>query len=75
MVLSSGIYTATLSSLVVGFVMIAIVVSARRYGVDPDNIAAPLTATLSDFITLIMLVNFPLIVLSGEQKRSKQLVF
>uniref|UniRef100_A0A0R3RXF4 MgtE domain-containing protein n=1 Tax=Elaeophora elaphi TaxID=1147741 RepID=A0A0R3RXF4_9BILA len=55
-VLSSGICTASLSSLVVGFVMIAIVVSSRRCGVDPDNIAAPLIATLSDFITLIMLI-------------------
>ncbi|CAG9535578.1 unnamed protein product [Cercopithifilaria johnstoni] len=55
-VLSSGIYAASLSSFIVGFVMIAIVVSSRRYGVDPDNIAAPLTATFSDFITLIMLI-------------------
>uniref|UniRef100_A0A1I7VDQ7 MgtE domain-containing protein n=1 Tax=Loa loa TaxID=7209 RepID=A0A1I7VDQ7_LOALO len=54
-VLSSGIYTASLSSFFVGFLMITIVVSTRRYGIDPDNIAAPLTATSSDFITLIML--------------------
>ncbi|VDK66270.1 unnamed protein product [Onchocerca ochengi] len=55
-ILSSSIYTAFLSSLIIGFVMIAIVVSTRRYGIDPDNITAPLTATLSDFITLIMLI-------------------
>lgn len=56
--ISSGIYTASLSSFVIGFAMIVIVVSCRRCGVDPDNIAAPLTATFSDFITLIMLVSF-----------------
>ncbi|KAL3984551.1 Divalent cation transporter family protein [Acanthocheilonema viteae] len=55
-VLSSGVYAASLSSFVVGFVMIAIVVFSRRYGADPDNIAAPLTATFSDFVTLIMLI-------------------
>ncbi|VDK82083.1 unnamed protein product [Litomosoides sigmodontis] len=55
-VISSGVYTASLSSFVIGFAMIAIVTSSRRYGVDPDNIAAPLTATFSDFITLVVLI-------------------
>ncbi|KAK6107978.1 Divalent cation transporter family protein [Brugia pahangi] len=61
-ILSSGIYTASLSSFVVGFVMIAIVVSSRRYGIDPDNIAAPLIATFSDFVTLIMLIGIGMLV-------------
>uniref|UniRef100_A0A1I8EF13 SLC41A/MgtE integral membrane domain-containing protein n=1 Tax=Wuchereria bancrofti TaxID=6293 RepID=A0A1I8EF13_WUCBA len=62
-ILSSGIYTASLSSFVVGFVMIAIVVSSYRYGIDPDNIAAPLIATFSDFITLIMLIGVGMLML------------
>uniref|UniRef100_A0A915PRC0 SLC41A/MgtE integral membrane domain-containing protein n=1 Tax=Setaria digitata TaxID=48799 RepID=A0A915PRC0_9BILA len=60
----SGVYTATLSSFVIGFIMIGIVVSTRRYGIDPDNITAPLTATLSDFITLIMLIGVGMLVVT-----------
>ncbi|EFO17183.2 hypothetical protein LOAG_11318 [Loa loa] len=63
-VLSSGIYTASLSSFFVGFLMITIVVSTRRYGIDPDNIAAPLTATSSDFITLIMLIGIGMLMVN-----------
>ncbi|KAM3717745.1 Solute carrier family 41 member [Dirofilaria immitis] len=61
-ILSSSIYAASLSSLIIGFVMITIVVSSRRYGIDPDNIAAPITATLTDFITLIMLIGIGMLV-------------
>ncbi|VDK27293.1 unnamed protein product [Gongylonema pulchrum] len=55
-VFASGIYAAALSSLVVGTMMVVLVVITRRYDIDPDNIAAPITATFSDFITLLALI-------------------
>lgn len=35
--------------------MICIVVGARRFGVNPDNIATPIAASLGDLITLSIL--------------------
>lgn len=53
---SSSITSASLASLVLSLLMIAIVVCASRRGVDPDNISAPIAGTLGDFCTLSIVV-------------------
>lgn len=53
---SSSITSASLASLLLSLLMIAIVVCASRRGVDPDNISAPIAGTLGDFCTLSIVV-------------------
>ena len=53
---SSSITAASIASLVLSCLMIAIVVAASRRGVDPDNITAPIAGTLGDFCTLSIVV-------------------
>lgn len=52
---TSSIITAFLAALALGILMICIVVGARRFGVNPDNIATPIAASLGDLITLSIL--------------------
>lgn len=49
---ASAIAAASLASLVLSCLMIAIVICASRAGIDPDNITAPLAGMLGDFVTL-----------------------
>ncbi|XP_051010864.1 solute carrier family 41 member 3 isoform X2 [Acomys russatus] len=52
---TSSVITAFLAALALGILMICIVVSARKFGVNPDNIATPIAASLGDLITLSIL--------------------
>ena len=42
---------------IVGIVMIIVVVSSSRFGVNPDNVATPIAASLGDLVTLFLLAN------------------
>ncbi|KAM4820967.1 solute carrier family 41 member 3 isoform 2-T2 [Thomomys bottae] len=52
---ASSAVTAFLAALALGLLMVCIVVGARRLGVNPDNIATPIAASLGDLITLSIL--------------------
>ncbi|KAJ1560722.1 hypothetical protein HK405_006178 [Cladochytrium tenue] len=54
LVVSVSVITSSLSSLVSGIAMCAIVAACRGCGVDPDNIATPMAASLGDLITLLI---------------------
>ncbi|XP_064489079.1 solute carrier family 41 member 1-like [Ornithodoros turicata] len=55
LIVSTSTITASLASLVLGGVMIAVVVSSKRCGVNPDNVAIPIAASLGDITTLGLL--------------------
>ncbi|XP_010606357.1 solute carrier family 41 member 3 isoform X2 [Fukomys damarensis] len=52
---ASSILTAFLAAFALGMLMVCIVVGARKLGVNPDNIATPIAASLGDLITLSIL--------------------
>ncbi|XP_070216167.1 solute carrier family 41 member 3 isoform X1 [Bos mutus] len=52
---ASSVLTASLAACALGTVMVCIVVGARKLGVNPDNIATPIAASLGDLITLSLL--------------------
>ncbi|KAM6214831.1 solute carrier family 41 member 3 isoform 2-T2 [Rhynchocyon petersi] len=52
---ASSVLTAFLAALALGMLMVCIVIGARKLGVNPDNIATPIAASLGDLITLSIL--------------------
>ncbi|XP_063116282.1 solute carrier family 41 member 3 isoform X4 [Cavia porcellus] len=52
---ASSVLTAFLAAFALGMLMVCIVVGARKVGVNPDNIATPIAASLGDLITLSIL--------------------
>ncbi|OBS80592.1 hypothetical protein A6R68_21205 [Neotoma lepida] len=52
---TSSVITAFLAALALGILMVCIVIGARKFGVNPDNIATPIAASLGDLITLSIL--------------------
>ncbi|XP_043833586.1 solute carrier family 41 member 3 [Dromiciops gliroides] len=52
---ASSVITAFMAALFLGIVMICVVLGARKFGVNPDNIATPIAAMLGDVITLCIL--------------------
>jgi len=54
---SSAIATASIASFVLGVVMVVVVVLSRKCGCNPDNIAAPVAASLGDLTTLLLLAS------------------
>lgn len=52
---ASSVVTAFLAAFVLGMLMVCIVIGARKLGVNPDNIATPIAASLGDLITLSIL--------------------
>ncbi|XP_048346282.1 solute carrier family 41 member 3 isoform X2 [Sphaerodactylus townsendi] len=55
MLCASSVTTAFIAALSLGLVMIAVVVGARKVGINPDNVATPIAASLGDLITLSLL--------------------
>ncbi|XP_054641335.1 solute carrier family 41 member 1-like [Dunckerocampus dactyliophorus] len=51
----SSVTTAFIAALSLGLVMVAVIVGSRRVGINPDNIATPIAASLGDLITLSLL--------------------
>lgn len=41
--------------LVSGLVMVAVIIGSRKVGINPDNVATPIAASLGDLITLSLL--------------------
>ncbi|TDL20219.1 hypothetical protein BD410DRAFT_791329 [Rickenella mellea] len=55
LVASTAMCSASLSSLLLGSFMCALVVLCRRFKLNPDNIAPPIASCLGDLITLCLL--------------------
>ncbi|WWD07605.1 hypothetical protein V865_005706 [Kwoniella europaea PYCC6329] len=55
MVLATGMGAAGISSAVLGSFMSSLIVLARWWGADPDNITPPVAACLGDLLTLFVL--------------------
>eukprot|EP00416_Gambierdiscus_australes_P041556 CAMPEP_0171100682 /NCGR_PEP_ID=MMETSP0766_2-20121228/53103_1 /TAXON_ID=439317 /ORGANISM="Gambierdiscus australes, Strain CAWD 149" /LENGTH=490 /DNA_ID=CAMNT_0011560553 /DNA_START=43 /DNA_END=1515 /DNA_ORIENTATION=+ len=55
---SSAVAAASTASCLLATTMIVIVMLARRYGVNPDNVASPIAGMLGDFCTLGLLAVF-----------------
>ncbi|XP_004629537.1 solute carrier family 41 member 3 isoform X2 [Octodon degus] len=52
---ASSVLSAFLAAFALGMLMVCIVVGARKLGINPDNIATPIAASLGDLITLSIL--------------------
>lgn len=52
---SSAVTAASIASLTLAVMMVALVWSAHRMGLNPDNVASPIAGMLGDFVTLVLL--------------------
>ncbi|KAJ3602179.1 hypothetical protein NHX12_029938 [Muraenolepis orangiensis] len=52
---ASSVTTAFIAALSLGLVMVAVILASRKVGVNPDNVATPIAASLGDLITLSLL--------------------
>uniref|UniRef100_A0A3B1JD13 Solute carrier family 41 member n=2 Tax=Astyanax mexicanus TaxID=7994 RepID=A0A3B1JD13_ASTMX len=52
---ASSVATAFIASLLLGLVMIGVIIASRKVGINPDNVATPIAASLGDLITLSLL--------------------
>ncbi|KAM4587405.1 solute carrier family 41 member 3-like [Odontesthes bonariensis] len=52
---ASSVTTAFIAALALGLVMVAVIVFSRKVGINPDNVATPIAASLGDLITLSLL--------------------
>ncbi|XP_018412755.1 PREDICTED: solute carrier family 41 member 1 [Nanorana parkeri] len=52
---ASSISTAFIASLVLGLVMIGVIIGSKNLGINPDNVATPIAASLGDLVTLALL--------------------
>nr|XP_020670819.1 solute carrier family 41 member 3 isoform X4 [Pogona vitticeps] len=52
---ASSLTTAFIAALTLGLVMIGVILGARKVGINPDNVATPIAASLGDLITLSLL--------------------
>ncbi|KAM3621147.1 uncharacterized protein V6R79_006759 [Siganus canaliculatus] len=52
---ASSVTTAFIAALSLGLVMVAVIIGSRKMGINPDNVATPIAASLGDLITLSLL--------------------
>ncbi|XP_043934344.1 solute carrier family 41 member 3 isoform X2 [Protopterus annectens] len=52
---ASSVTTAFIAALSLGMVMIGVIIGSRKMGINPDNVATPIAASLGDLITLSLL--------------------
>ncbi|MEE6493575.1 hypothetical protein FKM82_016892 [Ascaphus truei] len=52
---ASSVSTAFIASLVLGLVMIGVILGSKKLGINPDNVATPIAASLGDLVTLALL--------------------
>ncbi|XP_078517851.1 solute carrier family 41 member 3 isoform X3 [Lissotriton helveticus] len=52
---ASSVTTAFIAALSLGLVMIGVIIASRKVGINPDNVATPIAASLGDLITLSLL--------------------
>lgn len=55
---ASSLITASLASLLLGIVMCVVIIASKKYGINPDNVATPIAASLGDLVTLAFLSFF-----------------
>ena len=55
---ASSLITASLASAALGIVMVLVIIISKQYGVNPDNVATPIAASLGDLVTLALLSLF-----------------
>lgn len=54
-VCASAVSTASMASLILGAIMVAVVMLSKRFRINPDNVATPIAASLGDLVTLTIL--------------------
>ncbi|XP_059185158.1 solute carrier family 41 member 3-like isoform X2 [Centropristis striata] len=52
---ASSVTTAFIAALSLGLVMVTVIIGSRKVGINPDNVATPIAASLGDLITLSLL--------------------
>ncbi|XP_077132745.1 solute carrier family 41 member 3 isoform X1 [Ranitomeya variabilis] len=52
---ASSVTTAFIAALSLGLVMVGVIIASRKLGINPDNVATPIAASLGDLITLSLL--------------------
>ncbi|XP_034287430.1 solute carrier family 41 member 3 isoform X3 [Pantherophis guttatus] len=52
---ASSLTTAFVAAFFLGLLMIGVIIGARKIGINPDNVATPIAASLGDLITLSLL--------------------
>ncbi|XP_078493323.1 solute carrier family 41 member 1-like [Ciona intestinalis] len=52
---AGSLLTGAIASCLLGLVMIAVIIGSRKLGINPDNVATPIAASLGDLITLSLL--------------------
>ena len=52
---TAAIVTASLASFLLGLVMVGVILLAKYFSWDPDNVATPIAASLGDVTTLGLL--------------------
>ncbi|XP_048873225.1 solute carrier family 41 member 1 isoform X2 [Brienomyrus brachyistius] len=52
---ASSVTTAFVAALFLGLVMVGVIIGSRKVGINPDNVATPIAASLGDLITLSLL--------------------
>lgn len=57
LLVASSVITANVANLVLGSLMCGVILLSRRWGINPDNIATPIAASLGDVTTMILLAN------------------
>jgi len=50
-----SLLTGAIASLLLGGVMIFVILISRKFGINPDNVATPIAASLGDLVTLLLL--------------------
>ncbi|EPQ20686.1 Solute carrier family 41 member 1 [Myotis brandtii] len=72
---ASSVATAFIASLVLGMIMIGVIIGSRKIGINPDNVATPIAASLGDLITLALLsgISWGLYLELGEDEATEGL--
>lgn len=52
---TASVVTASIASFLLGLVMVLVIVTSRRFNINPDNVATPIAAALGDLTTLALL--------------------
>nr|XP_054604078.1 solute carrier family 41 member 1-like isoform X4 [Nothobranchius furzeri] len=52
---ASSVTTAVAAALSLGLVVVAVILASRKVGINPDNVATPIAASLGDLVTLSLL--------------------
>uniref|UniRef100_UPI00358DF8F6 solute carrier family 41 member 1 n=1 Tax=Myxine glutinosa TaxID=7769 RepID=UPI00358DF8F6 len=55
MLCASSVATAFIASFILGIIMVGVIMCSKRMGINPDNVATPIAASLGDLITLSLL--------------------